>query len=148
MEELGVRKGFLRDVGCGKGVVGAGIVEKDPVDAGDGQNDGVGSGGAAVHDEAARAVPGDDALDHAAEGVVADLAQEGHVIPENLQRQAGVGHAAAGMDAGGLRAEQLARHQQVGDLVIAAAGGENRGDIQADVPGGYDFAHIHTPIVI
>ena len=82
-----------------------------------------------------------DEFDNPAEGVFPHFAQQAHIIPQQFQRKAGIGHTAPCMNTGCLHTDQFARHQQIADPVIAVSGGEDRGHIQADMPGGNNLFH-------
>ncbi len=80
----------------------------------------------------------DDLHRHAAEGVITHLAHQAHFGAKEFERQAGVAHWPANVDLGVFDVDQFARHQDLPDLALQSFG-EDRRDIQADVPGGYNF---------
>src|SRR5699024_4313391 len=62
-----------------------------------------------------------------------------HVRPQHLQRQACVGHSAAGADADILHLDQLPGGQDAGEG-LGLLRGKDRGDIQADVARHNDLS--------
>ena len=124
-----------------EGVVGPRVVQKDPVGARRGDDDGVGGAAVRRDDHAALLHPiGAQAVqDDPAELVVPHLAHQLHVRPQQLQGQAGVGHGAAGVDVHVLHLDQLSGDQHLGERLCPVRL-KNRRNVQADVARHNDLA--------
>ena len=122
-----------------EGIIGPRVMQKDPVGARRGNDDGVGGAAVRGDDHASLLYPiGAQAVqDDASKLVVPHLAHQLHVRPQQLQGQAGVGHGAAGVDVHVLHLDQLSGGQDLGEG-LRPVRLKDWSDVQADVPGHND----------
>ena len=139
VEDSTIFQSVFRDVCIGKGIIGAGAMEEDPVNTGDRHHDTVGCGTLRIHHQTARAVGSQNIPDHSAERVISHLTQKPHIRAQLLQRQAGVGHTAACGDIGRVHMDQPAGHHQLPDIRAVGTLRENRCNINTDMSCSDDF---------
>lgn len=139
MEKHCVLKIRIRDICIGEGIVRAGIVQEDPVDPGNGQNHGIGSGTVGIHDQAACVIMSKNFLNHTAEGIAADFSHQLHICSQDLQGQTGIGDTAAGMDICRIHMNQLSSLQKITDFLISGSCRKNGCNVNTDITCCNDF---------